>query len=59
MASALQGLPTFNWNICNTKGAIESVRINGGSAHIEWVEFRANVRAFFPQGQSKLSVIRG
>ena len=32
------------------RGAIESVRI-------KQVEFRENVRAFFPQGQSKLSVI--
>ena len=32
------------------EGAIESVRIKR-------VEFRKNVRAFFPQGQSKLSVI--
>ena len=35
--------------IPNTKGAIESVRI-------KWVGFRENVRTFFPQGQSKLSV---
>ena len=42
----------MQWNPVNTdtEGAIESVRIM-------WVEFRENVRAFFPQGQSKLSVI--
>ena len=34
----------------DTEGAIESVRI-------KWVEFRENVRDFFLQGQSKLSVI--
>ena len=32
------------------RGAIESV-------HIKWVEFIENRRAFFPQGQRKLSVI--
>ena len=32
------------------RGAIESV-------HIKWVEFIENLRAFFPQGQRKLSVI--
>ena len=32
-------------------GAIESVRI-------KQVEFRENVRAFFPQGESKLTVIK-
>ena len=32
------------------RGAIESVRI-------KWVEFIENLRAFFPQGQRKLSVI--
>ena len=57
MASALQGLLAFNWNICNTKGAIESVCINGVSIY-EWVECRHNVRAFFLQGQSKLFVTR-
>ena len=31
MASALQGPSTFDWNICNIKGAIERVRINGVS----------------------------
>ena len=36
--------------IMDTEGVIESVRI-------KWVEFRENARAFFPQGQSKLSVI--
>ena len=34
----------------DTEEAILGVRI-------KWVEFRENVRAFFPQGQSKLSVI--
>jgi len=34
----------------DTEGAIESVRI-------KQVEFIENVRAFFPQGQSKLSII--
>ena len=34
----------------DTEQATESVRIKR-------VEFRENVRAFFPQGQSKLSVI--
>ena len=34
----------------DTEGPIESVRIKR-------VEFRENVKAFFPQGQSKLSVI--
>ena len=34
----------------NTEGAIEGV-------HIKWVEFRENVKAFFPQKQGKLSVI--
>ena len=39
-------------NLVNTdaEGPIESVRIKR-------VEFRENVWAFFPQGQSKLSVI--
>ena len=37
--------------IPNTKGAIESVRI-------EWVGFRENVRTFFPEGKSKLSVTK-
>lgn len=32
------------------RGTIESV-------HIKWVEFIENLRAFFPQGQRKLSVI--
>ena len=36
--------------IPSTEGAIESVRI-------KWVGFRGNVRTFFPQGQSKLSII--
>ena len=35
----------------DTEGTIESV-------HIKRVEFRENVRAFFPQGQSKLSGVR-
>ena len=35
--------------IPNTEGAIESVRI-------EWVGFGENVRTFFPEGKSKLSV---
>ena len=34
----------------DTEGSIESV-------HIKWVEFRENVTAFFPQGQTELSVI--
>ena len=34
----------------DAKGATETVRIKRG-------EFRENVRAFFPMGQSKLSVI--
>ena len=41
--------------ILDTEGVIESVHINLLSALSE-VEFRENVRAFFPQGQSKLSV---
>ena len=36
--------------LIDTEGAIESVRIKR-------VEFREKVRVFFPQGQSKLSVI--
>ena len=39
----------------DTEGAIESVCINGVSV---LVDFRENVRAFFSQGQSKLSAIR-
>ena len=35
-----------------TEGTIESV-------HIKQVEFRENVWAFFPRGQSKLSIITG
>ena len=35
----------------DTEGAIESVRIDGVSV------FRENIRVFFSQGQSKLSVI--
>ena len=35
--------------IPDTEGVIESVRI-------KWVEFRENVKALIPQGQSKLSV---
>ena len=48
--------PNLKWmiqsNLVNTdtEAAIESV-------HIKWVEFRENVRAFFSQGQNKLSVI--
>ena len=38
-------------------GAIEHVHINGVRAHIKRVEFKENVRVFFPQGQSKLSII--
>ena len=34
----------------DTEGSIESV-------HIKGVEFRENIRAFFPQGQRELSVI--
>jgi len=34
----------------DTEGAIESVRI-------KCIEFKENVRAFFPQGRSKLSII--
>ena len=40
----------------DTEGAIENVHINGG-VRIKRVDFRENVRAFFPQGQSKLSII--
>ena len=41
---------TVNPGNTDTEGDIESVRIKR-------VEFRENVSAFFPQGQSKLSVI--
>jgi len=42
----------------DTEGAIEIARIKGG-AHIKRVEIRETVRAFFPQGHSKLSVLSG
>ena len=47
-----RGVRKVKSNPVNTEieGAIESF-------HIKQVEFRENVRAFFPQGQSKLSVI--
>ena len=45
-----QGLTVVRDNT-DTEGATESFRI-------EWVKFRENVRAFFPQGQRKLSVIK-
>ena len=47
-----RGVRKVESNPVNTEmeGAIESF-------HIKQVEFRENVRAFFPQGQSKLSVI--
>ena len=47
-----RGVGKVESNPVNTEieGAIESF-------HIKQVEFRENVRAFFPQGQSKLSVI--
>ena len=41
--------------IPDTEGTKESVLIIKLGWY--WVEFRENVRAFFPQGQSKLSVI--
>ena len=41
----------------DTEGTIKSVRINELGVSIKRVEFRENVRAFFPQGQSKLSVL--
>jgi len=40
------------WTNETQKGAKESVCI-------EWVEFRENVKAFFPQGLSKLFIIMG
>ena len=40
----------------DSEGAIENVHINGG-VRIKRIDFRENVRAFFPQGQSKLSII--
>ena len=40
-------------------GAIESVHTYEVSQCIKWVEFRENVRASFPQGRRKLSVIIG
>lgn len=39
----------------DTEEAIESVGING--VFLKRVEFRENVRTFFPRGQAKLSVI--
>ena len=42
----------------HTEGAIESVHTNGVSG-IKQAEFTENVRAYFPQGQSKLSLIIG
>ena len=47
-----RGVRKVESNPVNTEieGAIESF-------HIKQVEFRENVRAFFPQGQSKLSAI--
>ena len=39
----------------DTEGTIQSVCIN--RVHIKRIEFRENVRAFFPQGESKLSKI--
>ena len=41
----------------DTEGTIKSVRINELGVRIKRVEFRENVRAFFPKEQSKLSVI--
>ena len=41
----------------DTEGFIESIRVTGVSVFQKRVEFRENVEAFFPQGQSKLSVI--
>ena len=41
----------------DTEGTIESAHIQGVVRIIKWIEFRQNVRAFFPQGQNKLSVI--
>ena len=43
--------------ILDTEGAIENVRISTWGVHNKQVEFRENVRAFLPHGQSKLSVI--
>ena len=48
--------PQPNPNEKVTEGAIESVRLNGVSV-LSGFEFRENVRDFFSQGQSKLSVI--
>ena len=39
----------------DTEEAIESVGING--VFLKRVEFRENVRTFFPWGQAKLSVL--
>ena len=43
----------------DTEAGIESVRIDRVPGRIKRVECRKNVRAFFPQGQSKLSVLNG
>ena len=42
----------------DTERVIESVRINGVSV-LSGLNFKKNVRAFYPQGQSKLSVLAG
>ena len=41
----------------DTEGATENVRSNKMSILSELVEFRENVKGFFPQGESKLSII--
>ena len=43
----------------DTEAGIESVRIDRVPGRIKRVEFRKNVRAFFPQGHSKLSLLSG
>ena len=46
-----------NLSSIGTKGAIESVRIHSLSVFWEGWIIRKSLKAFFPQGQSKLSVI--
>ena len=42
----------------DTEEAIESVSVDWVSILLKRVEFRENVRAFFPLGQNKLSTIK-
>ena len=39
------------------KVSMENLYVDIGSYRVKRIEFKENVRAFFPQGQRKLSVI--